>query len=126
MAEAEVDEVDALRQRGCWCFVRGGVEVPLCDRHRPQSADWWSIERPSTMWVRLRSSRPGSSSVSAHGISSSSPRIASIDHEVPRPPLIAKEKEPWSATAAAPNAAIFSAASRAAAFVGDDLEVQRH
>src|ERR1700749_4259373 len=74
------------------------------------------------MWVRLRSSEPGEatrsstwkSSVSAHGISSSSPRIPSIV-QGERPPLIAKEKEPWSATAASPAAAISSAARRAAA-----------
>src|ERR1700742_256009 len=87
-----------------------------------RSADWWSIERPRTMWVRLRSSEPGEairsstwkSSVSAQGISSSSPRIASIAHGE-RPPLIAEENEPWSATARCPAAAISSAARLAAA-----------
>ena len=34
-AEAEVDEVEALGQGG-FVFARGGVEVALGDRHRPQ------------------------------------------------------------------------------------------
>src|SRR3954451_25273051 len=74
------------------------------------------------MWVRLRSSLPGAairsstwnSSVRSQGISSSSPRIASIAHGE-RPPLIATAKAPRSAAAAAPAAAISSAARRAAA-----------
>src|SRR4051812_20352325 len=75
------------------------------------------------MWVRLRSSLPGEairsstwkSSVSAQGIASNSPRIASIAQGL-RPPLIASEKVLRSATAAAPIPAITSAARRAADF----------
>src|ERR1700744_1790229 len=111
--------------------MRSGSEVSyscaaasrsLCVTGIGRSADWWSIERPSTMWVRLRSSEPGEairsstwkSSVSAHGISSRSPRIASIA-QGERPPLIAKANDPWSATARCPAAAINSAARFAAA-----------
>src|SRR3954470_9166311 len=75
------------------------------------------------MWVRLRASSPGAatrsstwkSSVRSQGISSSSPRIASIT-QGERPPLIAKAKRPRSAAASAPAAAISSAARREAAF----------
>src|SRR5918994_4168494 len=84
---------------------------------------WWAIERPRTMWVRLRSGSPGAatrsstwkSSVRSQGISSRSPRIASIA-QGERPPLIAKAKPPRSAAASAPAAAISSAARREAAF----------
>src|SRR5215218_2182445 len=88
-----------------------------------RSAAWWSIERPRTMWVRLRSGLPGEatrsstwkSSVLAQGISSSSPRIASIA-QGERPPLIATAKWSRSPSASPPAAAISSAARREAAF----------
>ena len=99
-----------------------------------RSVAWWSIERPSTMWVRLRSSLPGEairsstwkSSVSAHGISSSSPRIASIAQGL-RPPLIASEKVLRSATAArADRGDQLGGTARRRLFVGADLEIDRH
>ena len=86
------------------------------------------------MWVRLRSSLPGEatrsstwkSSVCAQGISSSSPRIASIAQGV-RPPLIASEKLPRSATALCPAAGdqLGAAPAPPAFVVGDDLELDR-
>ena len=104
-AEAEVDEVERARAAS---FRSRGRRA---SRSRwvtgiGRSAAWWSIERPRTMWVRLRSSLPGeairsstwNSSVSSQGISSCSPRIASIAQGV-RPPLIASAKVPRSATA---------------------------
>src|SRR5215218_2173510 len=88
-----------------------------------RSAAWWSIESPRTMWVRLRAGSPGAatrsstwnSSVFSHGISSSSPRIASIA-QGERPPLIASANVARSTTAWSPAAAISSAARREAAF----------
>ena len=83
------------------------------------------------MWVRLRSSLPGEairsstwkSSVSAQGISSRSPRIASIAQGV-RPPLIASAKAPRSSTAAcAGGGDQLGGAPRRRPFVGDDLEL---
>ena len=95
-----------------------------------RSADWWSIERPSTMWVRLRSSLPGeairsstwNSSVASHGISSSSPRIASIA-QGERPPLIASANGPRSADRrGAGRGDQLGRAPRRRLLVGDDLE----